>query len=349
MKLWQRYFFRRIFSTFVFILFCLFAIYVLVDLSVNGVRFFTRGPSTRLDIWIYYCLQFSLRIDLFLPLAFLLAMLNTLFTLNAHFELVALQTSGLSRKKLLIPFVWVAALLSLVSYANHEWVAPIAVKDINAFKRSKAKKPDKKKFVQTIALEDGSELVYQSFDAQASTFSDVFWIRSPKDLWTMKTLSFTHGPMGQYVDHLTRSPQGLLEKVESFPTHYFSEMPLRRLGIPGEIIPFEGRSLSTLLEESTLPSIDLPLAQTHLHRKLALPLLPFLVIIAIAPFAVTFSRQKNGIYLVAFSLFGFIVLMILYDSLVILGENRLVPPTVAMWAPLLATLSLFSRRFWLFR
>jgi lipopolysaccharide export LptBFGC system permease protein LptF len=320
-----------------------------VDLSVNGVRFFTRGQSIGLDVLIYYCLQFSMRLDLFLPLAYLLAMLKTLFDLNSRLELVALQTAGLSRKQLLVPFCGFAMFLTLVSYANHEWLAPSAVKDINAFKRSKSKKTHLLKTVQAIPLDDGSELVYRTFNANTNEFFDVFWIRSPKDIWSMKSLSFTNDPIGHFTDHLIRTPEGLLEKVESRENHLFSDMPITRWGIPGEIVPFEGRSLSTLFRESNLPTPQQSTAQTHLHRKLALPLLPLLALLAISPFAMTFSRQKKALPLVGFSLFGFAIFMTLYDSLLILGENRLASPIAAMWLPIFAAFALFTRRFWKLR
>ncbi len=346
MKIWQRYFLRKLFAAFCFILFCLFAVYVLVDLSVNGVRFFTRGESLGLDILLYYCLQFAMRLDLFLPLAYLLAVLKTLFNLNGHLELVALQTAGLSRKQLLLPFFGFGAFLILVSYGNYEWIAPRAIKDVNAFKRSKAKKIHDRKVVQAIALDDGSELVYQTFDASADLFFDVFWIRSPKDIWSMKSLSFTNGPVGHFANHLVRTPNGLLEKVESAEEYQFSDMPTRGSTIPGEIVPFEGRSLSTLIREARLPIAEQSTAQTHLHRKLALPLLSLVALIAIAPFAMAFSRERKAFSLTAFSLFGFAVFMTLYDSLLILGENRVTSPIAAMWVPLFATFALFARRFW---
>jgi lipopolysaccharide export LptBFGC system permease protein LptF len=256
-----------------------------------------------------------------------------------------------------------------VGYANHEWIAPRAVKDINAFKRSKSRKLHQQKRIQTLSLEDGSELVYQTFDAKTSQFFDVFWICSPKEIWIMQSLSFAQKPpksptppkppkppkpIGRGAEHLLRTSSGLLEKVESFDVHLFENMPMSHLGIPGEIIPFEGRTLSTLYRESFNPTTTQSgglstSAQTHLHRKLALPLLPLLALIAIAPFAMTFSRHKRAFSLVAISVFGFALFMTLYDSLIILGEHRMISPIAAMWLPILAAFAFAGRRFWKMR
>jgi lipopolysaccharide export system permease protein len=348
-KLWQRYFFRKVSLTFFFILFCLFAVYVLVDLSVNGVRFFAHGTSIGWDVLVYYCLQFSMQLDLFLPLGLLLTTIKTLFDLNSHLEIVALQTAGLSRKQLLLPFFFFAGFLSLAGYANHEWIAPSAVKDVNAFKRSKAKKLRREKTVQSIPLDDGSELVYQTYDANTNEFFDVFWIRSANDIWSMKSLSFKECPTGLFTNHITRNHLGLLEKTESFAKHAFGDMPTSPVGIPGEIAPFEGRSLSALFRESRLPTAEQPSVQTHLHRKLALPLLPLLAVFACSPFAMTFSRHRKVIGLVSGSLFGFAIFMTLYDSLLLLGENRMTSPIASMWLPILTAFTLFGWRFWKFR
>jgi lipopolysaccharide export LptBFGC system permease protein LptF len=128
---------------------------------------------------------------------------------------------------------------------------------------------------------------------------------------------------------------------------------MSHLGIPGEITPFEGRALSTLIRESFNPTAKQTCkqscAQTHLHRKLALPLLPLLALVAIAPFAMTFSRHKKALSLVGFSVFGFALFMTLYDSLIILGEHRMISPIAAMWLPILAAFVLAGRRFWRLR
>ena len=346
MKLWQRYVLRKISLTFCLLLFCLFSLYILVDLSVNGVRFFTRGPSIGLDILLYYCLQFALRLDLFLPFAFLLALLKTLLDMNSHLELVALQTAGLSRKRLLLPFFTFAFCLTLISYANHEWITAYATKDVNAFKRSKSRKAHHTKPVQLISLNDGSDFIYHSFDANKNEFFDVFWIRSAKEIWAMKSVVFRNEkPLGHFVELFLRNSKGTLERTECYPQFVFSEMPTS-VDLPGENPPISGRCISYLWCASFQPSVQKCMVLTHLHRKLSLPLLPLLGVVAIAPFAMTFSRQKRIFLLTACTIFGFALFMTFYDALVILGENQMISAPLAMWLPIVAAMAFFSKRFW---
>lgn len=344
MKLWQRYLFRQLLTTFSFLILCLFAVYVLLDLSVNGVRFLGRGnPAEPLYLLLYYFRSFSVHLELFIPLSFLLTTLKVLFDLTRHLELVALQTAGLSGKKLLSPFFALAAILSLVCYANSEWVAPHAMKSAKTFKASysKHKKKTRREHLQCTLLKDGSELVYREYDEASNVLRDVFWIRSSNDFWHIKTLALSEPlPMGHSVDHLVRNV--LLQKTESFATKTFSELPLAVA--PKAFIPFESRPLSTLLREA-LYAADQAGIQTHLHYKLALPQLLFLIVLGLAPLAMQFSRRQPLFLILALSLFGFIACITLLDSLLILGENRVLSPWIAIWSPILGLLALSIPRF----
>jgi len=409
MKLWQRYLSRQLLTTFCFLLICLFAVYILLDLSVNGVRFLGRGNAAPVQLLLYYLRSFSAHLELFIPLSFLLTTLKVLLDLNRHLELVALQTAGLSSKKLLFPFFALAALLSLVCYANSEWVAPYAMTATKTFRASysKHKKKARRESLQFLSLADGSELVYQEYDASSNALFDVFWIRSPSDIWHIKQLAISSSPpIGHAADHLVRtqepvaklhdseksmilSPlarpsearpchadgglpsragesarpqkdskgrfcasksfatgsQTLLEKTESFEIKIFSELPLTPDIAPQVFVPFERRPLSTLLRDASYPSADAAGIQSHLHYKLALPQLPFLIVLGLAPFAMQFSRKKPVFLLLALSLFGFIACTTLLDSLLILGENRVLPPWLALWFPLLFLFGLSIPRF----
>jgi len=345
-KIWQRYLLRQIGTTFLFILICLFVVFILLDFSIHGVRFLKRGATDGIDIFIYYFRLFAMHLELFLPLTFLLTTLKVLFDLNHHFELVALQMAGLSRKTLLRPFFLFAALLSLVCYINSQWFAPDAILSAQTFKtlHSKTKKRAPRSPLQSIALPDDSELVYQSFDAEKQELFDVFWVRSSEDIWHMKFLRIDISPpQGHFIDHLIRKER--LEKSESFDARPFPELPMNPDTKPKAFIPFESRSLTTLLHEAIYASSNKASVRTHLQYKLALPLLSLLGLLAIAPLTMRFSRDRPTLLIVALSLFGFLALKTLFDSLLILGENQVLPSWVAMWLPLLALFAYSIKRF----
>ncbi len=350
MKLWFRFLFRRLTYTFLFFLFSLFFLYVAVDLSVNGVRFFTSEKTLAAEIALYYLQNFAEHLDLFLPLSFLLSAMKVLLDLNAHRELGALQMAGLSKKKLLSPFFLFASLLSAACYINSEWIAPDAQGAADRFRMGHAKKKKMKRVhVFTLSLEDGSELVYQSYDAEAKQLFDVFWISSPDDIWHMKYLKIDPSPpIGKFVDHISRNLEKRFEKKESF-----EEKPFPNLVWDGEIdlsslqqfTPFENRPLTTLFQQTRSDGAERHGAASHFHYKMAVPLLPFLILIAITPFSMRFSRSSPFFLFAACALFGFVGFATILDGMLILGENSVLPSYLAIWGPVAVFFLLSFRPF----
>src|SRR5690606_13695515 len=155
MKIWQKYIFLKLLKTFCFFLLCLFFIYVIIDLSAHGVRFFSKTSFS--EIALYYLNSFSTLLDLFLTLTFLLSSLKVLFDLTMHREIVALQMAGLSKKRLLFPFFLFASLIALTSYMNLQWIAPFAGEYSSDFKTAyKSKKKSEKIKIYTVSFEDES-------------------------------------------------------------------------------------------------------------------------------------------------------------------------------------------------
>src|SRR5262249_266075 len=136
-----------------------------------------------------------------------------------------------------------------------------------------------------------------------------------------------------------------LEKAESFEERFFPDLPLTEETAPKPFVHFESRSLSTLFREAIYASSDKASVLTHLQYKLALPLLSLLVLFTIAPISMRFSRQRRTFLIVALSLFGFITTMIAFDSLLILGENQVIPSWIAMWLPIAFLFTLSFRKF----
>ena len=335
MKLWCRYLLRHLLATFFFFLFCCLAIYLILDLSIHGVRFFSKETTSLSAIAYFYLCTFSLYLPYFLPITYLLASLKVLLDLNAHQELVALQLAGLSKKTLLIPFFAFAGGLSLLLYANNQWMIPHAHQTAATFRteHSQKKSHPKRDHVYHLALDDHSELIYQRFDEANNELFDVFWVRTPHDIWYMKYLQIALQE-GRYVDHLQRNNLGIFEKTESFAHFTFPQIHWDRNTALERFIPFEERPLSTLFIQACTTQTAHPHLLTHLHYKMALPLLPLFILIGISPVALRFGRARPTFLIVAISLFACIGFMVLLDGMVILGENQVFPAALSMWGPI---------------
>jgi lipopolysaccharide export LptBFGC system permease protein LptF len=338
MKIWQKHILGKLIKTFFFFLFCLLAIYVVVDLSAHGVRFLSK--SSFADITLFYLQSFASLLDLFLTLTFLLATMRVLIDLTSHREIVALQMAGISKKGLLAPFFYFAGCLSLVCYLNTQWFAPDAQELANRFKTAHKSKKNKTEQIRvfTVSLEDESELIYRSFDKGKKELFDVFWVRAPNDIWHMKSFKID-ALEGQYVNHLIRNEKKQLEKAESFPNRVFSELPWDDEVVLHRFVPYESRSISTLfLQALSFPS-ESRIIFSHLYYKLLVPLMPFLVLFAVGPMTMRYSRSRPIFLITAYSIFCFIALKVTLDGMLILGENQVIPSYVAIWGPILLSLS----------
>ena len=345
MKIWQRYLFKHFFSAFTLFFLCLLVIYMAIDFSINGSKlFYQESTSWSMVVWNYLH-YFAKFLDLFLSLSFCLACLKVLLDLNLHRELLALQIAGLSARKLLSPFFLSAGMLAIISLANSQWIAPET-----PFSTKEDLKKGKKTLerVFSIELSDGSELIYQKYLSEKKELFDVFWILSPKELWYIKYLEIDTLPLrGRFANHFERKEEDRLEKNESFDSCLFSEMQWNREATLQKFIPFENRSMSLLCKQAFSQGAEKQRSSAHFHYKLAQPCISFLMLFWIAPFAIRFSRMKSSFLLIAAALFTYLIIRTLLDAMLILAENQVFPPLIAIWGPvigcLLISCSFFSR------
>lgn len=352
-KIWQRYFFREILSMFFFFLSGFFLLYALIDYSTHMADFIKDKKIQFAQMFAYYAFQFVKRANLLVPLALLIATIKVLTTLNAHRELVALQAAGMRTKTLMRPFFLVAACATLFSLCSNEFFLPASLNYIDQFSKTHFRhsfRGKRKEPVHALYLQDGSKLIYQTFDNSKQALFDVFWLRAADDIWRIKYLHInTSSPIGQYIDHLHRSKEGVFEKVESFETLQFPMIKwdgdLRDKG-PA---PLENRSLSALLEmvaqKGNTTSYEKPEALTQFLFKCVMPFLPFLVVIGIAPYCITYSRSIPTFFIYALSLFAYIAFYMLMDASAILGENQVFSPYIAILVPFILIGAAFLWKF----
>jgi lipopolysaccharide export system permease protein len=341
-KLWQRYIFFKIVKTFFFLLVCFFLLYFFVDLSVHGVRFFSKSNFNQ--VILYYLYTFSTLFELFVTLAFLLASMRTLTDLGTHREILALQMAGLSKKKLLLPYFLFALLLGVACYGNGQFFAPQAQDVTSHFKTSHKHKKNRleKNYLYSKSMPCGSEIVYHLFDASQNELVDLFWLQDKENIWHMKTFQI-NSRTGQFVHHLINC-NGKLQNKESFAFKDFPELQVDAL-IAQKFIPPESRSLTVLLSQAFSPSTDMIRIRSHLYYKLVSPLLPFIVLLAIAPLCLIFSRYKSFFLLTAAAIFSLIALKVILDGMLILGENQVLSAEAAILAPIALILILIFPKF----
>lgn len=357
-KIWERYFFWEFCKTTIFFIACFYGLYVLIDYSSHTRSFHHSNVQFQwLETVIYYGCEFIRRVEVLLPFAILIATIRTLCKLNMHHELIALMSSGLSLKMLMRPFLLFGLFCTCLMYLNTEFLVPIALKRLNQIddSRSRAKRKEILMMAaQHIALEDGSTLIFQSYNSAQQHFFDTYWIRSINDVYRIKYLyPYSHDPsddvIGYFVDHLIRNNQGKLVIEASFEKMVFPEMHFNPQILFETITLPEELALSELWEKHpshhNILSEKESQSMTVFYRKLILPWLCLLAVIAPAPFCLRFTRYLSLFFIYAGNIFGLVAIYLAIDAAVLLGKGQILSPFWALWPLFIAFSSCFTWRF----
>ncbi len=340
--IWERYLIKELSKVFLLFLGCFFFIYSLIDYSMHMQDFITDKQIQISHIAIYYVFQFIKRSDLLIPLSILISTLKVLLTMNSKGELIALQSCGLPRKKILRPFFLFAFMCTLFNFATSEFLLPSSLNHLDQFRQKHFKHNrhgNRKEPVHVLPLKDRSKIIYQTEDKEKKRYIDVFWIRSNDEIWRMNSLSSDpQSPVGYFVDHLERNRDGNFEKIESFDHYPFTQFRWQEDPKGNGHIPLENKNLQQLLQmlsqKDQTTAYESPQVLTHLLFKMTMPLLSLLVVVASCPFCLRYSRNLPIFFTYTIALFGFIAFFALMDAAVIVGENHVVSPYLAILLPL---------------
>ena len=351
-KLWQRHLLCETVKFILFFLSCIYLVYIIIDFSTHSTRLFSYSKIQFFKLFLYYLHHFILRLPLFLPLALLLATIKILCGLNIHNELVALKMGGISFKELTVPFFFIATMISLFSYMNYEFLSPYSFSYVEKFKEAHLRKTSKKKQQELYVslLKDGSKLVYQSYNPQNNELFDVFWIHSPDDIWYMKYLRLENDKTkGFLTDHFLIQ-NNMMVKKQSYEEKDFPKIRIKTIKNRLSSSLFESHSLSLLFRNYCKKNFSSPHEKacllSHLNFKLAIPLLPYLILLALTPFCLRFSRNLKVFYIIVYSLFAFSFFYTLMEAAIILGENQVIYPFYAIWTPFLLSFIFFAPIFY---
>jgi lipopolysaccharide export system permease protein len=302
--------------------------------------FFKNKKFQFSELFLFYLNHFLKRADFLLPLALGVATIKVLTTLNMRREWIVLQVAGIKTRRLFFPFFYVACGCFCFNILNFQFWLPAALNNMDDFHASHFKhshRAKRKELIHILHLRDNSKLIYQNYDKDKNLLFDVIWVRTNDDIWRMKYLNANpQNPSAQYVDHLVRTKDGFLEKSESYSSYRFDNLRWRPQMTGKGLIPFENRSLKELFNlarnTQTTP-YELPKIITQLCFKCAASFLSIFAVLAIAPWCVRFSRKFSPFMLYALALFGLMAFYMILDDAVVLGENNIVAPYLAIFIP----------------
>jgi lipopolysaccharide export system permease protein len=351
---WERYFYKELFkNTFLFLL-VFFGLYILIDYASHlGGASYHHSKLKIGEFLLHYLAEFSLRAEILIPFALLIATIQTLCKLNAHSELVALLAGGYSLHRLMRPFLIGGLMGTALLYFNNEVLMPAAMAKAGNLSQKYARIKNKNlKGIRAnhLLLDDGALLIYKNFDPESNQFFEAYWIAKGGDVWRMDALQpFESPPKGLSVDHFTSS-DSILRWDRSylsipFPTLVFNEKKLAEtLSIPkGKPLSELALKAPKLAEASENEKTARHL--TALYQKIAMPWLALIAVIAVAPFCIRFSRTVPVFFIFSAGIFGLVAIYMMMNAAIILGERQVLSPFIAIFAPMGAFMLVFAWRY----
>jgi lipopolysaccharide export system permease protein len=339
-RIWERYFCKQYFKAFLLFIICFYGLYVLIDYTsrLHAIQHLKLSVG---EVIYYYLFIFLLRMDILVPFGMIVATVYTLTTINAHRELIALLASGVSLKRILVPFIAIGLCLTALLYINAGVVMPYAMRQLKVMEEVHHNQElidDSAASAKSIALEDQSIMLFHTYNGTFAQFFDVYWIRSADDIYRIQELSYNHkDPVGKQVDHLKRNAQGQLTVVESLATRSFPEIHFNQQKLQESLTSPQELSLRQLWKK--LPKQQTSLTdreaqiQSLFYRKLTIPWLCLLAIIAPAPFCLVYTRRLSVFLLYTCAIFGLVAFYLMMNAAMVLGETQTIPPVIAIVTP----------------
>lgn len=132
MKILDRYILKKFLTSFLFVVFIIVAIIVVIDVT-EKINNFTdeRVPMSRI---LGYYLDFIPWIaNLISPITVFIATVFVTANMASHTEIVSILASGVSFRRMLVPYFGGAIIIGMVSFYFNGWVIPDANKSRRAF------------------------------------------------------------------------------------------------------------------------------------------------------------------------------------------------------------------------
>jgi lipopolysaccharide export system permease protein len=132
MKLLDRYIIKQVLSTFIFVVLILLSVITVIDLAEKTDKY-TKANLNALQIMGYYADFLPWIASLVTPITAFIATVYVTARLAGRTEIVAILSSGVSFKRLLVPYFVSAILIAGVSFYLNGWIIPNSNKTRLAF------------------------------------------------------------------------------------------------------------------------------------------------------------------------------------------------------------------------
>jgi lipopolysaccharide export system permease protein len=141
MKLLDKYILKKFLTAFFFTVVVLVMVICVIDFTEKNDDFLKHSLGIKQIMLEYYLNLFPYYANLLSPITVFIAVVFVTAQLAARTEIVAILASGVSFKRLLVPYLMGSAILAVVTIALTGWIIPYANKTRVNFERKYTKNP----------------------------------------------------------------------------------------------------------------------------------------------------------------------------------------------------------------
>jgi len=141
LKILDKYIIRKFLGTFFFSLTLIIVIAIVFDISEKLDDFIERKAPIRAIVFDYYMNFIPYFADLFAPLFIFISVIYFTARMAANTEIVAILNSGISFRRMLLPYFLSAGILAALSFYFNGWVIPHSNKVKLEFENTYIKNP----------------------------------------------------------------------------------------------------------------------------------------------------------------------------------------------------------------
>ena len=286
------------------------------------------------------------------PLCSLLAVLITFVALNRASELTAMKATGISLYRVVVPVLFLAAILASALFAFDEYYLPGANRRQQQLRAQIKDKPAQtfilagRKWIsgQTDTADAPARIFYyQAFDPKGYVFADLSVFEFDPQTFTLQRRVFAKSVRWDpnvnrwiFDNGWQRTFSGeTIASYQTFPVATFPEIKEQPGYFIKEDTPSDEMSYGELnnyiadLRQSGFDTIKL---SVQLENKLAVPAITLVMAILAVPFAVSMGK-RGGLVGIAAAIgvaIAYWVIALIFSSL---GNIATLPPILAAWSP----------------
>jgi lipopolysaccharide export system permease protein len=317
------------------------AIYLVIDF-LEKINRFSQAHGKPIHIALYFLCKIPAIINQVMPLAVLMATLLTLGAFSRSSEIVAMQSSGISLKKISYPIIGIAFSLSLFTFVSNEVIVPNTSQQVKYIEEVLILgRPPVTFFRLTNIWYREGEYVLQArlFIPPAWTLKGVTLWQTTKDMQPVRRLEAEDAIWNGHNWSLRNVVQRDFSSGKVVSTTVVKNVPIPLKLQVGDLKTWdkytENMSFFTLkkyAEKLRNGGYDATRYLAQMHAKISLPFACLIMAFLGIPFALRGGRSSGIALGIGLSIGIGFVYFIINSVLISFGQTGVLSPLISAWA-----------------